>query len=132
MTDYYKQLYTNKMDNHEEMDKFLECLFLKITAENFWNLGKKLNIQVNKAKENAWLSQYKKTFSKKHYVKIVQNQWEINNFKDSQGKKDGNLQKKTQLSSQQISQQKPYRPRGCRMILSKYWKIKTFTLEYSI
>ena len=22
--DYYKQLYTNKMDNHEEMDKFLE------------------------------------------------------------------------------------------------------------
>ena len=22
--DYYKQLYANKMDNHEEMDKFLE------------------------------------------------------------------------------------------------------------
>ena len=24
MRDYYKQLYANKMDNHEEMDKFLE------------------------------------------------------------------------------------------------------------
>ena len=24
MTDYYKQLYANKMDNLEEMDKFLE------------------------------------------------------------------------------------------------------------
>ena len=24
MRDYYKQLYTNKMDNLEEMDKFLE------------------------------------------------------------------------------------------------------------
>ena len=24
MRDYYKQIYANKMDNHEEMDKFLE------------------------------------------------------------------------------------------------------------
>ena len=24
LRDYYKQLYANKMDNHEEMDKFLE------------------------------------------------------------------------------------------------------------
>ena len=24
MRDYYKQLYANKMENHEEMDKFLE------------------------------------------------------------------------------------------------------------
>ena len=24
MRDYYKQLYANKIDNHEEMDKFLE------------------------------------------------------------------------------------------------------------
>ena len=24
MRDYYKQLYANKMDNHDEMDKFLE------------------------------------------------------------------------------------------------------------
>ena len=28
MRDYYKQLYTNKMDNLEKMDKFLEMYIL--------------------------------------------------------------------------------------------------------
>ena len=32
--DYYKQLYANKMDNHEEMDKFLEkCNFPRLKQE---------------------------------------------------------------------------------------------------
>jgi len=57
-----------------------ESLFWEITAENFWNSGKKLNVQVNEAKENAGLSQYKKTFFKKHYIKIIQSQWQRHNF----------------------------------------------------
>lgn len=57
-----------------------ESLFWEITAENYWNLGKKLNMQVNEAKENAGLYQYKKTFFKKHYIKIIQSQWQRHNF----------------------------------------------------
>ena len=57
-----------------------ESLFWKITAENFWNSGKKLNMQVNEAKKNAGVSQYKKTFFKKHYIKIIQSQWQRHNF----------------------------------------------------
>ena len=40
MRDYYKQLYVNKMDNHEEMDKFLEkhnLLRLSEEERENWN-----------------------------------------------------------------------------------------------
>ena len=57
-----------------------ESLFWEITAENFWNSGKKLNMQVNEAKENVGLSQYKNTFFKKYYIKIIQSQWQRHNF----------------------------------------------------
>ena len=39
--DYYKQLYANKMDNHEEMDKFLEW-------DNFPRLDQKELENINK------------------------------------------------------------------------------------
>ena len=36
--DYYKQLYANKMDNHEEMDKFSErCNFPRLNQEELEN-----------------------------------------------------------------------------------------------
>ena len=39
--DYYQQLYANKMDNLEEMDKFLEkCNFPKLNPEQMENLNK--------------------------------------------------------------------------------------------
>ena len=39
--DYYKQLYTNKMDNLEEMDKFLETYSLpRLNHEEIGNLNK--------------------------------------------------------------------------------------------
>ena len=39
--DYYQQLYTNKMDNMEEMDKFLEKYnFLKLNQEEIENLNR--------------------------------------------------------------------------------------------
>ena len=39
--DYYQQLYANKMDNLEEMDKFLEkCNFLKLNQEKIENLNR--------------------------------------------------------------------------------------------
>ena len=39
--DYYQQLYANKMDNLEEMDKFLEkCNFPKLNQEEIKNLNK--------------------------------------------------------------------------------------------
>ena len=39
--DYYQQLYANKMDNLEEMDKFLEnCNFPKLNQEEIENLNR--------------------------------------------------------------------------------------------
>ena len=39
--DYYQQLYANKMDNVEEMDKFLEkCSFPKLNQEEIENLNR--------------------------------------------------------------------------------------------
>ena len=39
--DYYKQLYANKMDNHEEMDKFLERYnFPRLNHEELENINR--------------------------------------------------------------------------------------------
>ena len=39
--DYYQQLYANKMDNLEEMDKFLEkCNFPKLNQEEIGDLNR--------------------------------------------------------------------------------------------
>ena len=41
MKDYYKQLYDNKMDNLEEMDKFLERYnFPRLNQEELENINK--------------------------------------------------------------------------------------------
>ena len=41
MRDYYKQLYANKMDNLEEMDKFLEMHnLLRLTQEEIENMNR--------------------------------------------------------------------------------------------
>ena len=41
MRDYYKQLYANKMDNHEEMDKFLERYnFPRLNQEELENINR--------------------------------------------------------------------------------------------
>ena len=41
MRDYYQQLYANKMDNVEEMNKFLEkCNFPKLNQEEIENLNR--------------------------------------------------------------------------------------------
>ena len=43
--DYYQQLYTNKMDNVEEMDKFLEKYnFPKLNQEEIENLTRPITI----------------------------------------------------------------------------------------
>ena len=41
MRDYYKQLYANKMDNLEEMDKFLERYnFPRLNQEEIENMNR--------------------------------------------------------------------------------------------
>ena len=43
MRDYYKQLYVNKMDNLEEMDKFLERSNLpRLNQEEIENMNRSL------------------------------------------------------------------------------------------
>ena len=59
MKDYYKQVYANKMDNLEEMDKFLEKHNLprlnqeetkyKQTKHKPWNWNCDKNLQTNKS-----------------------------------------------------------------------------------
>ena len=41
LRDYYKQLYANKMDNHEKMDKFLERYsFPRLNQEELENINR--------------------------------------------------------------------------------------------
>ena len=41
MRDYYKQLYANKMDNHDEMDTFLERHnLLRLNQEEIENINR--------------------------------------------------------------------------------------------
>ena len=43
MRDYYKQLYANKMDNLEEMGKFLErCNFPRLNQEETENINRQI------------------------------------------------------------------------------------------
>ena len=43
MRDYYKQLYANKMDNLEEMDKFLEMHNLpRLNQEEIENMNRQI------------------------------------------------------------------------------------------
>ena len=49
--DYYQQLYANKMDNVEEMDKFLEKYnFPKVNQEEIENLNRPITISRQKLK----------------------------------------------------------------------------------
>ena len=64
--DYYKQLYANKMDNLEEMDKFLERYnFPSLNQEETENMNRPItsneietaikNLPTNKKSRNRWL-----------------------------------------------------------------------------
>ena len=54
MRDYYKQLYANKMDNQEEMDKFLERHnFLRLNQEEIENINRPItNTEIETVIEN--------------------------------------------------------------------------------
>ena len=66
MRDYYKQLYANKMDNLEEMDKFLERYnLLRLNQEEIENMNRPIistkietvikNLPKNKKPRTRWL-----------------------------------------------------------------------------
>ena len=74
MTDYYKQLYANKMDNLEEMDKFLEKHnLLRLNQEEIENINRQItsteietvikNLPTNKSTEpDAFTGEFYQTF----------------------------------------------------------------------
>ena len=52
--DYYQQPYANKMDNLEEMDKFLEkCNFPKLNQEKTENLNRPITIKQIKTNQKS-------------------------------------------------------------------------------
>ena len=66
MRDYYKQLYANKMDNLEEMDKFLEMhSLLRLNLEEIENMNRPItsteiktvikNLPAKKKPRTRWL-----------------------------------------------------------------------------
>ena len=66
MRDYYKLLYANKMENHKEMDKFLETYcFPRLSQEELENINKPItnneietvikNLPTNKKSRTQWL-----------------------------------------------------------------------------
>ena len=66
--DYYKQLYVNKMDNHKEMDKFLERYnFPRLNQEELENISRPItsneietiikNLPTNKKVQDQMASQ---------------------------------------------------------------------------
>ena len=58
MRDYYKQLYSNKMDNLEEMDKFLEKYnLLRLNQEEIQNITD----QSQALKLTLWLKIFQQT-----------------------------------------------------------------------
>ena len=58
MRDYYKQLYANKMDNLEEMDKFLEEHNLpRLNQEEIENI----NRPITALKLKLWLKTFQQT-----------------------------------------------------------------------
>ena len=72
--DYYKQLYANKMDNHKEMDEFLErYTFPKLNQEEFENINRPIttneietgikNLPTNKSPEaEGFTGEFYQTF----------------------------------------------------------------------
>ena len=53
MRDYYKQLYANKMDKQEEMDKFLEKHnLLRLNQEEVENINRPITDQIETVIKN--------------------------------------------------------------------------------
>ena len=88
MRDYYKQLYANKMDNLEEMDKFLEKHNLpRLNQEGMENINRPLtsteietmikNLPTNKSPgPDGFTGEFYQTFSEKltpTFLKLFQN-----------------------------------------------------------
>ena len=58
LRDYYKQHYANKMDNLEEMDKFLErCNLPKLNQEEIENMNRTITVM----KMKLWLKIFQQT-----------------------------------------------------------------------
>ena len=63
MTDYYKQLYANKMDNLEEMDKFLEKQYLwRLNQEEIENINRPItSIEIETVIKKSYNKQKSRT-----------------------------------------------------------------------
>ena len=71
---YFKKMRIMGIPEREERKRGMQSLFKEIVAENFTNLGKRLNTQIHKTKRTPNYRNTKKTFSKTHDIKTVKSQ----------------------------------------------------------
>lgn len=105
----------------EEREKGTESSFKEIMAEDVPNPGRDLGIQIREVQKSQSKINPKK-ITPRHSIIKLSNVRERENCENSKRKATHHIRENSDKAYQQISQQKPCRTGGIRMIYSECWK----------